>query len=135
MQEKEEKGEDKAEGEVYLLLWGPVALGLGTGTDLFLPPVVAAIFKVNLLTAIANQYAPVFYNKATGGVPGLKAGVVESLTGNRVGTVELVEGGALDAGEGGEGGGQHRQEAGDGGHGGEGGGKHRHQKNKKQQHF
>ena len=53
----------------------------------------------HLLTAIANQYAPdqvaeelwkgkffawgskpVFYNKATGGVPGLKAGVVESLT-------------------------------------------------------
>ena len=27
--------------------------------------------------------------------------------GNRVGTVELVEGGALDAGDGGEGGGQH----------------------------
>jgi len=80
---------------------------------------VAAIFKVNLLTAIANQYAPVFYNKATGGVPGLKAGVVESLTGNRVGTVELVEGGALDAGDGGEGEGQHRHQ----------------KKKKKQQHF
>ena len=53
--------------------------------------------------------------------------------GNRVGTVELVEGGALDAGDGGEGGGQHCQEAGDGGDGGEGGGKHRHQK--KKQHF
>ena len=37
--------------------------------------------------------------------------------GNRVGTVELIEGGALDAGDGGEGGGQHR-----------------HQKKKKKQH-
>ena len=54
--------------------------------------------------------------------------------GNRVGTVELIEGGALDAGDGGEGGGQHCQEAGDGGDGGEGGGQHRHQK-KKKKHF
>ena len=42
----------------------------------------------------------------------------ERSPGNGVGTVELVEGGALDAGDGGEGEGQHR-----------------HQKKKKQQHF
>ena len=85
--------------------------------DLFLPPVVAAIFNVNLgqgHTYVDNWHSshvicppsycncepicpwsgsrrimksffawgskPVFYNKATGGVPGLKAGVVESLT-------------------------------------------------------
>ena len=39
--------------------------------------------------------------------------------GNRVGTVELIEGGALDAGDGGEGEGQHRHQ----------------KKKKKQQHF
>jgi len=93
-------------------------LGLGTGTDLFLPSVSAAIFIVNLLAAISNQYAPVFDNKAAGGGPGVQAGVGESLAGNWAGTVELVEGGALQAGDGGEGEGQ----------------QHRHQK-KQQQHF
>jgi len=105
----EDEEEDKAEGE-FSLLWGPVALGLGTGTDLFLPPVAAAIFIVNLLAAISNQYAPVFDNKAAGGGPGVQAGVGESLAGNRAGTVELIEGGALQAGEGGEGEGQHRHQ-------------------------
>jgi len=110
--------EDEEEAEAELsLLWGPVALGFGTGTDLFVPPVAAAIFIVDLLAAISNQYAPVFDNEATGGRPGVEAGVEESLACNRVGTVELVEGGALEAGDGGEGGGQHRHQ------------------NKKQQHF
>jgi len=94
---------------------------------------------VDLLAAISNQYAPVFDNEATGGRPGVEAGVEESLaapwglvgvfileiigeffvqkTCNRVGTVKFVEGGALEAGDGGEGGGQHRHQ------------------NKKQQHF
>jgi len=103
--------EDKEEAEAELsLLWGPVALGFGTGTDLFLPPVVATIFILNLLAAISNQYAPVFDNEATGGRPGVEAGVEESLACNRVDTVELIEWGALQAGDGGEGGGHHRHQ-------------------------
>ena len=36
--------------------------------------------------------------------------ILQSSPGNRVGTVELIEGGALQAGEGGEGEGQHRRQ-------------------------
>ena len=36
--------------------------------------------------------------------------ILQSSPGNRVGTVELIEGGALDAGDGGEGEGQHRRQ-------------------------
>jgi len=82
---------------------------LGTGTNLCLPPVVTAIFISNL-TAISNQYAPVFDDKAAGGSPGVQTRVVKSLAGNRVGTVKLIEGGALEAGDGGEGEGQHRRQ-------------------------